>query len=449
MLFMTLKLSVSGARGIVGKSFTPDLCRSMATAFMAYTGGRNAVVGTDTRPSRGILKQAVFEGLRQSGCTALDAGIVPTPTVSVLVREMKADAGIVISASHNPPEWNGLKFFNSKGLFLNTVEADKLFRIWKEGRFPKNAPGGVPRVLEHPFTSHLDSVFGSVDVKRIGKMNFKVALDCVNGAGSKIIPRLLADLNCRVVAINTNVDLGFPHNPEPLPENLGDLSELVKREGADVGFAVDPDSDRLAIVSNDGLPVGEENTLALSVQHVLKNRKATGPVVTNLSTTRAIDDIALRFNTRVIRTRIGEINVAEEMIRSGSPIGGEGNGGVIFPPVGHNRDSLIGIALTLEHMAFSGMPVAKLMDEVPRYHMIKRKIGCESNEKAKMLVDRIKVRFRNGRLDETDGAKISFENSWIHVRASNTEPVIRLIAEAGVEGEARKLLDEASKAMSG
>jgi len=443
---MTLKLSVSGVRGIIDKSLTPSICEDLAKAFALLVGDGPIIIGTDTRPSRTIIKQAVISGLKFSGCTTFDAGIIPTPTASILIRQLKAKGAIVITASHNPKEWNGLKFFNEKGMFLNQEAIEELFKLWKKGEFPSR-PDGIPRHLEEPFGPHLSEIFKHVDVAKIGSKEFKVAIDCVNGAGSIITQKLLRDLGCSVVSINTNPDLEFPRDPEPTPENLKDLCNLVKKEKADIGFAQDPDADRLAIVSNKGIAIGEENTLALAVAHVLKHKQLTPrssqPIaIVNLSTTKAIDDIAESFGVRVIRTKIGEINVAEQMIKQKATIGGEGNGGVIYPPLSFNRDSLIGIALILEYMAKSGKKISELADELPQYYMLKKKISCNSREEVKAVIEKTKSLFKDQKLDFTDGVKVIFKDSWIHVRPSNTEPIIRIIAEAKTKKQAEDLANK-------
>jgi phosphomannomutase len=442
---MTLKLSVSGVRGIVAKSLTPEICSSFAEAFATFTGEGNIVVGCDTRPSRGELREAVFEGLQRAGCTVIDAGIIPTPSVSILVKELKAVGGIVITASHNPAEWNGLKFINDRGLFLNQTEAKNFFDLWRSGKFAKGSRRSVPKKLEGPFGPHLSRIFGKINTRIIGSKKFKVALDCVNGAGSKITQKLLRDLGCKVYAINTNVDLEFPHSPEPTPENIRDLCALVKKHKADVGFAQDPDGDRLAIVSEKGEPIGEEYTLAMAVDHILKSRiknPKSKIVVTNLSTTMAIDEIAGKHGAKVMRTKIGEINVAEEMIKQNAIIGGEGNGGVIYPEVSYNRDSLIGIALILEYMAETGKTISELVAGLPNYYMVKSKINCPSAEEAQKLMKKAEEKFKGEKLDRTDGIKIIFEDSWVHVRPSNTEPITRIIAEARSRDQAEKLIKE-------
>jgi phosphomannomutase len=421
-----------------------------ARAFAKYRNGGTIIVGTDTRSSRALLKEAVIGGLSSSGCNIFDAGIIPTPTLSVLVREFKADGGIMISASHNPEPQNGLKFINERGLFLNQEATDLLRSIFTEGQFISAGPT-IPKLLEYPFGPHLSKVLGCVDVSAIAKRSFVVALDSVNGAGSLITQRLLKDLGCRVLPLYCDPEAGFPRAKlEPTPDALGDICEYIKRKKADIGFVQDPDADRLAIVSEKGVPLGEEYTLALAVAHVLKNKKDpryNNVIATNLSTTQAIDDIARTRGAEVVRTKIGEINVAEEMIRRNAIIGGEGNGGVIYPPVGHSRDSLIAIALLLEFMALSGKVVSELREmEASHYDMIKTKIACHSKDEQDRIIKKALELAAGKKHDTTDGVKIFFSgNSWIHVRASNTEHAVRVIVEARDLLTAENLLKDFEK----
>ncbi len=441
---MVLKRSISGIRGIVGVSLTPELCEEAAAAFAVYSNGRNIVVGTDTRASRAILKEAVAEGLKKAGCNVLDLGIIPTPTVALMVKELGASGGIVITASHNPAEWNGLKFISHSGVFLTQKEAEEFFKVLDGETFKKAAERGADRSIEEPFEPHLKRIFKNIDVELIGSKNFKVALDCVNGAGSVILPRLLKELGCRVFTINTDINIPFPHNPEPTPENIQDLCRLTKKEGADLGIAVDPDGDRVAFVTERGDALSEEYSLALAVRHVLSRSNVKGAtVVKNLSTTSAIDKIANTYGAKVISTKVGEINVACEMMRSGALIGGEGNGGVIWPPVCMNRDSLTGTSLILEFMAGECSPISVLAGALPPINIQKEKFkGCGSPEEAGRLIEEFKKLYRANKMDLMDGVKVIFDDSWLHVRASNTEPVIRIIAEAGTRKETAELIDK-------
>lgn len=418
---------------------TPEVCLNFAKAFGAYLKGGCVVIGTDTRSSSEFIKGIVMQGLLSSGCRIIDLGIVPTPTVGIVVRELKASGGMIITASHNPPEWNGLKFIREDGIFLNQKQAEKLIALYESQEF-ESQPGGMVKTYARAAELHIKKVLRVVSPALIKSRKFKVALDSVNGAGSLITPQLLKKLGCKVIPINTSLHAPFPHGAEPTPDNLTELAEVVKKERADIGFAQDPDADRLAIISEKGAAVSEEYTLALCIKAVL-GAKLTGKkvVVTNLSTTRAIEDVTKSLGGVVVRTKIGEVHVAEEMKSVRAVIGGEGNGGVIYPKVGMNRDSLAGIALILMLMAKTGKTISELLAELPIYHIVKRKLECLSQAAAEDLIERAKELYKKETLDLTEGVKVYFKKSWIHLRASNTEPIIRIIAEAPTREEAEKL----------
>ncbi len=446
---MTLKISISGVRGIVGESLSPEICLAFAQAFGSYLGGGKVVVGMDTRFSGPALKSAVFAGLLACGCETIDLGICPTPTVQLMVKELKAKGGLVVTASHNPGEWNGLKFIREDGIFLNAKEAGKLIEMYENKDFCATPFDDWERIQTDPSAiyNHVRHVLKLVNAKAIRKAKLKVAMDCCNGAGCKITLLLLKELGCKVYSINTDLTKPFPRNPEPIPENLKDLCDLVKAKKADVGFAQDADADRLAIVDENGVAIGEENTLVIAADYVLgKSKDKKKILVTNLSTTRAADDVARKHHALVIRTKIGEVNVTEEMKAVHATIGGEGNGGVIWPAIGYSRDSLAGIALTLARMAESKQTVTELLSQFPKYTIIKKKISCKSLSDAADLIEGIKKLFDGSPLDLTEGVKVNFPDGWLHVRASNTEPIVRVIAEATSEKRAEEIIASAMKA---
>ncbi|MBU0573616.1 MAG: phosphoglucosamine mutase [Candidatus Margulisiibacteriota bacterium] len=426
---MTLKVSVSGVRGIVDQSLTPEICLNFAKAFGTLLNDGHIVVGTDPRASSEFIKGIVIQGLVSTGCKVTDLSICPTPTVALMVQQLKAHGGIVVTASHNPQEWNGLKFLRYDGIFLNQYQGEKLIRIYESKEFLRKDPGH-----SESFTAageeHIKKILKNVNKHSICGKKFKVVLDSVNGAGSFVTPQLLKELGCEVVEIYCKPDGTFPRGAEPTPNNTAKLQQAVKEHGADIGFAQDPDADRLAIVSELGLPVSEEYTLALCVKHVLARSNGKKVVVTNLSTSQAIDDIAKQAGAIMIRTRIGEVHVAEEMKKELAVIGGEGNGGVIFPKVTYNRDSLSGIALILEYMAKKDVPVSEILKELPAYYTDKKKIACSSQAEAESIIERTKEIFRDKSYDLTEGIKVFLKDGWIHVRASNTEPIVRIFAEA-------------------
>ncbi|RPJ87421.1 MAG: phosphoglucosamine mutase, partial [Acidobacteria bacterium] len=347
----SLKISVSGVRGIVGESLTPQLVASYAAAFGNYCGAGPIFIGSDTRPSGEMIKQAAIAGLLSVGCTPVDVGIVPIPALMLHVREAGAFGGIGITASHNPIEWNALKFIGADGIALRPNQAAELTDLYHQGVYTRvNAHDmAEPRIDYSTLERHRDAVISSVDEAGIRARHFKVAVDCCNGAASVATPAFLRALGCEVVEMHTDPSKPFPRDPEPLPENITGLCELVTRSGADIGFAQDGDGDRLAIVNELGQPLGEDATVALAVYHWLKTHP--GPVVVNSATTRMVDDIAQQYGCPVYRTPVGEVHVVERMLQCRAAIGGEGNGGVILPAVNPCRDSYVAMALVLEALA--------------------------------------------------------------------------------------------------
>lgn len=434
-----LIISVSGVRGIVGESLTPEILTRFGAAFGTYIKSGKIAIGRDTRVSGEMVKHAVLGGLLSTGCQITDIGIAATPSCQLMIEELKANGGIVISASHNPIEWNALKFFKKGGLYLNTRQANEFLNIYYRGNFKKVRWNEIKEVRrdDTAVERHIRRVLQIIDTRAIRKKRFKVALDCCNGAGAVITPRLLEELSCDIVKIHCEPNGLFPHNPEPIFINLGELSKLVESSGADIGFAQDADADRLAVVSEKGNILGEEYSLALVVDHILSNKKR-GKVVCNLSTSRVIDDIARRYNARVIRTKVGEVNVAEAMKKEGAVIGGEGNGGIIDPRLHLCRDSFIGMGLILEYMAKTGKKISSLARNLPTYHIVKMKINCPE-EKSDIAVQAIRRTFRNENLDLREGIKIEWTDAWVHIRPSGTEPVIRVIAEAKTTSRAKAI----------
>ena len=435
-----LKISISGVRGVVGDSLTPVLLTRFAQAFGTYTGSGRIVVGRDTRTSGEMVRQAVMAGLLSSGCRIIDLGVCPVPTVQLIVRHIGAQGGIAVTASHNPAEWNALKFVGADGLFLSGARGRELLDIYHQGHYTK-VGGAMMRAVEampEALDLHVRAILDAEGRLPPALRPLRVALDSCNGAGSVVTPRLIEALGAEVVAINVTPDGTFPRPAEPLPEHLEALSAAVRAHRADVGFAQDMDADRLAVVSEAGEPIGEERTLALAVRHVLG--RTPGPVVTNLGTTHAIEALARRFGCPLTRTKVGEANVTEGMQRVGAVIGGEGNGGVIYPRVNFGRDSLVGIALILHLMAASGQPVSGLVADLPAFWMVKRQLPCPSHRIADVL-KRMKREYADHPLDLRDGVKVTLPEAWFLLRGSNTEPVLRLVVEAGSEDEAARIHD--------
>ena len=404
-------------------------------------------MGRDTRKSGEALKRAVIAGLYSAGCKVIDLRICPTPTLGLAVKGLKASGGIMITASHNPAEWNGLKFFNSKGIFLNEKESGKFYSFAEKGACcsGRNKPG-VICADESWIEKHQQKIFNLslIDINKIKKKNFKVVLDCNNGAGSKIAPELLKRLGCQVIELNCNLTGEFVHKPEPVPENLTLLSKKVKQTKADLGFALDPDADRLAIVSEKGVPLGEEYTLALCMEFVLS--KKLSDVVINNSTSMVIDYIAEKYGVKVFRTKVGEIYVSTLLKKVKGVIGGEGNGGVILPESHYGRDAQVAIALVLQYLAENGKKISQLKQNLPQYHFVKDKMKLSAVFEKRLQI--YLKRFSRAKINHTDGVKIEFENSWINIRKSNTEPIIRVMAEAATLKEAKNLVVEAKKDLS-
>jgi len=441
--YMTLKISISGIRGIAGESLTDNVISDFSKAFASYIKKGVIVAGRDPRASGEKIKDTVISNLNGMGIDVIYLGICPTPTVQLMVKELKADGGIIITASHNPAEWNGLKFVRKDGIFLNKDEAERLIEIYEKKSFIASAKMGSIKVQDKPLDPHIKKVLGCVDMQAIRKRKFKVVLDSCNGAGSVITVMLLKELGCEVIELYTDTKKPFPHNPEPVPANLNALCEKVKAAGADIGFAQDADADRLAVVTEKGVAPGEEYTLAIAAEYILsKNRVSGSKVVTNLSTSMMVDDIAKKYGANVIRTRIGEVNVAEEMLKQKALIGGEGNGGVMYPGVGYSRDSLMGIGIVLDALASSGKSISSIIESLPKYFIVKEKIACSSKDEAAAFLDKVAGRFADGAIDRTEGIKVIFKNAWVHVRPSNTEPIIRIIAEAESKNRALELINK-------
>jgi phosphomannomutase len=434
----TLKISISGVRGVVGQSLTPKLLTRFAQAFGTHTGSGTIVIGRDPRTSGEMVKHAVVAGLLSTGSRVVDIGVCPVPTVQLQVRHRRAQGGIAITASHNPAEWNALKFIGSSGLFLDAGQARELLDIYHQGEYTKVGGAELRTVeeVEGATDLHIKSILDA-----LGPLpkKLRVVLDSCNGAGSLVGPKLIEALGAEVIRLNTTPDGSFPRPAEPLPENLGDLCRTVKEHQADIGFAQDMDADRLAIVSEQGEAIGEDNTLVLATLFVLGREK--GPVVANLSTTSAVADVAKKFDCPVFLTKIGEVNVTDAMQLQRAVIGGEGNGGVIYPRINFARDSLVGIALVLHLLAESGKSVSELLADIPRYTIVKEKIAVASDRIAGVLRT-VRQEFAEYQMDTRDGVKVIVPDGWLLVRGSNTEPIIRVVAEAKSEERARSLVND-------
>jgi phosphomannomutase len=435
----TLKISISGVRGVIGESLTPTLLTRFAQAFGTYVGSGTIVIGRDPRTSGEMVKQAVIAGLLSSGCRVIDIGMCPVPTIQLLVRHQQAQGGIAITASHNPAEWNALKFIGADGLFLNSGQAREMLDIYHQGEYTKIASGDMREVADIGGATdlHVQKILAALGPLPQTAKPLRVVLDACNGAGSLVGPRLLEALGAEVIPLNVTPNGQFPRAAEPLPENLGDLCAAVKAHHADIGFAQDMDADRLAIVSEDGIPIGEDYTLVLATLYVLG--KQLGPVVANLSTTSVLQEVASRFGCPLFLTRIGEANVTEEMQKQNAVIGGEGNGGVIYPQINFARDSLTGMALVLHLLAESRKTITELVHSFPTFTLIKDKLACPS-DKISTVLRMLRREYAEYPMDVRDGVKVTLPEGWFLVRGSNTEPIIRVIAEAANESKGRQIV---------
>lgn len=429
--------SVSGIRGIVGPAFSPSLIVNYVNAFIQLTGAEKVVIGRDTRSTGPMIESLVASACSASGAEAVMLGIASTPTVEMEVISSKAGGGIIITASHNPIEWNALKFLTHEGIFLDEPQVKALFELVDNNRFDWKDWSRVRPVVQRSGADerHIEAVLALpfINPERIRAMKFRIAYDAVNGAGSLIVPRLLKALGCEIEAINVEPNGIFPHGAEPTPENLGQLEELVARKKCHAGFATDPDADRCAIVSDQGKAIGEEYTLALATMLALEHKK--GPVAVNLSTSRMVEDIAASHGVPVLRTKVGEINVTVGMRGNGSVIGGEGNGGVISPDLHYGRDGILAVAMTLQLMAERKKPLSEIVAEIPSYHIEKQKYSV-AGKKLEVIIGRLLAKFPDAKSDQQDGIRFDWNRSWVHLRASNTEPVVRVIAEAPERAQA-------------
>jgi phosphomannomutase len=439
-------ISVSGLRGIVGESLTPLVARRYVLAFAVGLPKGPIVLTRDGRESGPALAAAIAEAINETGRDVIDAGSAATPTCGILTRSLQAAGGIQISASHNPAEYNGLKLFASTGRILTAAAGQLVIDRYRSGATPtvSNTRGEV-RPCDDPTATHLDLVLATVDVPRIRARRFRVLLDSNHGAGAILGRKLLQSLGCDVTILGAEPTGRFAHPPEPTAENLAGVCSQVSAQKADIGFCQDPDADRLAIIDEQGRYLGEEYTLALCLAHVLKLKQ--GSIVTNCSTSRMAEDLANVHSVRLIRSAVGEANVAEAMLAHGAVFGGEGNGGPIDPRVGYVRDSFVGMANTLDAMASRGLPVSRLADELPRYEIHKTKLTLDP----KLLpaaFDKLARHFSDARLDRLDGLRLDWPYKWLLVRGSNTEPIVRIIAEAKTQEDAAKLCAEALKVVS-
>ncbi|MFA5404502.1 MAG: phosphoglucosamine mutase [Ignavibacteria bacterium] len=443
--------SVSGVRGILGDNLSPGNIIKFTSAFIGYcrrnSKSKKIVVGIDGRLHGNLISNIVLSTISMSGYTAIDIGVVPTPTVQIATEELKAAGGIAITASHNPQIWNGLKFLNSNGTFLDGQQIKEVIASSKASDFNYAGIKEIkPIVSDYTWIQkHIDKVLKlkSVNLSTIRKKKFKIVVDAVNSSGSYIVPILLKELGCKIIELFCDGSGIFPHMPEPLPHNLKQLCSAVKKHKADLGISVDPDSDRLVIITDKGEPFIEENTITTVVKSVFKHSKSKNKIATvNLSTTRAVDDAAKEYGGKVFRSPVGEINVVKEMKRNRSIVGGEGSGGVIIPELHYGRDAIVGIALVLQEFAEYKGKVSDYKISLPNYYISKVKFDVSGNPD--IVLQKVINHYKNKscKITTSDGVKLDFPEYWIHMRKSNTEPIIRIIVEAQSKKEADDVQNE-------
>ncbi len=442
-----LIISVSGLRGTVGETLTPPVLMDYAAAVAGLAGPGALVLGRDGRHTGPALADIVAGTLAASGRDVLDAGIVATPTVGRLAKQGQAAGAIQISASHNPPEYNGLKVFSPEGRVVSAGLGESIRSRFQLRDFRWAGPESLGQriVLSDTTSDHLSAVLSLVDVDRIRARRFRVLLDSNAGAGSVLGRLLLEQLHCRTEVFGGDPTGKFLHPPEPTVENLAEIAHAARALDVDVGFCQDPDADRLAVIDRSGRYIGEEYTLALCADHVL--RQLAGPIVTNCSTSRMIQDLAVRHGAPFYRTKVGEAHVADQMIACGAVFGGEGNGGPIDPRVGYVRDSFVGMALILDAMSGREGGLNGLVDALPKYHLIKAKASLDPDSTSAALAA-VEQRFPDAQVDTQDGLRLDWSDCWLLIRGSNTEPIVRICAEAPTEAAARQLVETASSVIS-
>ncbi len=427
--------SISGIRGIIGDGLDPQTLMDYVNAYADFIKKGEVVIGRDSRISGEMVMNITVGTLMAKGINVVDIGICPTPTVQFSVKELSASGGIAISASHNPNQWNALKLLNSSGQFLSPEEykklneslgkSNKLYKGWNE----------VGKKIEFTegLKNHMEAILNLdfLNLEEIRKKQFKVVVDCVNGAGAFCVPEFLRKFGCETIETNCERDGILVTNPEPIPENINKTLKKVLDSEADIGIVVDPDVDRLVLITEKGEPFIEENTITQAVKFILS--KLTGNVVVNLSTTRAVDDVADKFGAKVFRSPVGEANVVKKMKEVEAVIGGEGSGGVIYPPLHYGRDALCAIAITLQNLVEFGSSISELKQSLPQYFIRKKKIEVKNNPDK--IINGILQKFKNARINTEDGLRVDFEDHWVHFRKSNTEPIIRIITEAKSETE--------------
>lgn len=445
-----LMISASGVRGVAGETLDPAFLAKFASAFGTFVNGGKMIIGRDTRRTGEMLKQAIFAGLLATGCEVLDAGICPTPTNLFVAGQLQVDGAITITASHNPIEWNGLEFAKANGELLDETDRTRLMEIFDAEKIELASwdKVGVVKKIDDAVDRHIDKILSLpyIDEKIISAKSPKVVIDCVNGAGSVISPKLLNRLGCEVIELYCVPDGNFPRAPEPTPDSLEDLCELVVAKKADVGFAHDADADRLTIVTEKGKALSGEYTMALAADFMLSKSSDKRSVTVTVSTSQIVEDVARKHGVPVYRSKVGCGFVAEKMRETNAVIGGEGTGGIMFPEVHYTADGITCLAVFAQMLAESDRPISAMVDEIPEYFMSKQKVEIESKNMASEMMESFVKKHSDETIDLTDGIKLTRGNSWVGVRPSGTEPVIRVFSEARTQNEAddfcREIINE-------
>lgn len=440
----TIMVSISGIRGIIGDGLDPQVIVKYVSAYADFIKKGKIVIGRDARVTGEMVMNVTIGTLLAKGFEVIDIGIVPTPTVQYTVKTLQADGGIAITASHNPNEWNALKLLNRTGQFMTPEENVELQEILINSSANIYKPWNeIGRLVEDnsALKKHMNDVLKLkyIDVEKIKARKFKVVADCVNGAGVYVIPELLRKLGCEVVELNCEKTGIFPRLPEPLPENLTETMAVVKREKADLGIVVDPDVDRLVLITDKGEAFGEENTITSVVKFILSKEKGNAAV--NLSTTRAVDDVANEYDCKVYRSSVGEANVVKKMKEVNAIVGGEGSGGIILPELHYGRDAMVGIVLILQLLTERNISISELKAEIPAYYISKKKIELKDVNPDTIIEKMLKV-YSKEKVNNEDGLKIDFPDHWVHFRKSNTEPIIRIVTESKSQEEANSLSEK-------
>ncbi len=440
-----LIISASGVRGIVGPDFDPEFALSIGKAFGAYLKTGSVIIGSDSRRSGMIYKSAVISGLLMAGIDVLDIGIVPTPTCQQLIGHYDCQGAVVITASHNPAEWNGIKLMNAQGSFLTQEEFEVFNQVLSDSNFTYHSwdKVGKYRVIETALDTHIDHIMAQLDCSPIQNSGLRVLIDPNNGAACEANQKLLSRLGVQFDLLNGDPTLPFSHNPEPLEKNVSQIKEALSAGEYDIGFVQDADADRLVILDENGRFIGEDYSLGFCIDHVLRSENATEEtIVVNLSTSQLIHDIAARYQSKIHYTKIGETHVTQGLRDHQAIVGGEGNGGVIYPKIGWGRDSLTGITLALLHLATTQKTVSEIVSTYPSYVMIRDKISLNSREEVLPLLESLKTQFKDKEQDHQDGVKVYLDSAWIHARPSNTEPIARIFIEAKTQEIAEDLLKD-------